>query len=158
MKKTTSMFGLFVMATLTMAMSLQAFGEGIPSRKPALVISQQLTTVTYTVPSLANGNLIEWQSYDIASSQTIELTHIYPLTGTRLATNTIEAAATKNTAYQYPPGYLGNAYTTTNTSNIVTYQQTKPVWLQPGDILQWKLSATNTVPVYILPRFVIPIN
>lgn len=113
---------------------------------PAANVAQD---TEWTVPLRQDGALLAWQALDAGSAETLSLKHISVYATGKAYTNTIESAAARNTLHVYPVQYLPPQYYATNDVIFATTPKT-PVYLQAGDRLSFRLSATNATTTVII--------
>jgi hypothetical protein len=119
----------------------------------AITASDVAAATEWTVPYRQDGALLTWQALGAGSAETVEVKHISAYSATAAYTNTIETAAARNTLHAYPTAYvppLTYAFATSDVPVTVTSTPPKPVFLQAGDKLTFKLSATNASSVVII--------
>ena len=118
----------------------------------AITASDVAAATEWTVPYRQDGALLTWQALGAGSAETVEVKHISAYSATAAYTNTIETAAARNTLHAYPTAYVPPQSVCTNTTLgvVITTSPIKPVFLQAGDKLTFKLSATNASSVVII--------
>jgi hypothetical protein len=115
--------------------------------------ANEAVATEWTVPLLQYGSVLTWQALGAGSAETVELKHISTYAAGKAVTNTVETAAARNTIHVYPTEYvqpLTYAFATSDVPVTVTSAPPKPLHVQPGDKLAFKLSATNATTTIIL--------
>ncbi len=103
----------------------------------------------WTVPLRQDGALLAWQALGAGSAETLSLKHISTYASGKAYTNTVETAAARDTLHTYPVQYVAPQYYATNDVILVTTPKA-PLYLQAGDRLSFRLSATNATATVII--------